>query len=137
MNCLKLSTVLLVAFVFHLSSLDGVRAVPSRYSAVPSESDTVLPEWYSWQIPVLRKRSPTGGSAAFPVQEPFKPKSFRVEKRMCNTATCVTQRLADLLSRSKTYLGAFYTPTNVGSNSYGKRDSIGLYNREFLSYLQR
>ncbi|XP_059842880.1 calcitonin gene-related peptide 1-like [Hypanus sabinus] len=133
MNCLKLSTVLLVAFVFHFNSLDGVRAVPSRYSAVPSESDTVLPEWYSWQIPVLRKRSPTGGSAAFPVQEPFKPKSVFVKRAKCNTASCVTSRLAEFLSRTPTK----YKATNVGPNSYGKRDSMGLYSREFFSYLER
>ncbi|XP_051889969.1 calcitonin gene-related peptide isoform X2 [Pristis pectinata] len=136
MHYLKLSTVLLVVSV-SLSSLDGLQAVPSRYSVVPSDPGTELSEWDSWQIPGLRKRSPTGWSAAFPAQELLKAKSFRVKKRKCNTATCVTQRLVDFLSRSNTNLGAFYTPTNVGSNTYGKRDSMGLYSREFLSYLQR
>uniref|UniRef100_A0A8D0BBC4 Islet amyloid polypeptide n=1 Tax=Salvator merianae TaxID=96440 RepID=A0A8D0BBC4_SALMN len=56
--------------------------------------------------------------------------SHHLEKRKCNTATCVTQRLADFLVRSSNTIGAFYSPTNVGSNTYGKRD------REPPNYLQ-
>ncbi|RLW01759.1 hypothetical protein DV515_00007766 [Chloebia gouldiae] len=52
--------------------------------------------------------------------------SHQLEKRKCNTATCVTQRLADFLVRSSSSLGALYPPTNVGSNTYGKRDTAGL-----------
>ncbi|EMP25017.1 hypothetical protein UY3_17913 [Chelonia mydas] len=62
--------------------------------------------------------------------------SHRLEKRKCNTATCVTQRLADFLVRSGNNIGAIYSPTNVGSNTYGKRDRVGLLNREPLNYLQ-
>ncbi|XP_069763737.1 islet amyloid polypeptide isoform X2 [Narcine bancroftii] len=136
MHCLKLSAVLLVASVF-LSRLDGLQAAPSRYSFAPSGPGAVLRDWDSRQIPVVRKRYPTSWSAALPAQELLKAKSFRVKKRKCNTATCVTQRLADFLSRSNTYLGTFYTPTDVGSNTYGKRDGVGLDNKEFLSYFQR
>jgi len=56
--------------------------------------------------------------------------SHHLEKRKCNTATCVTQRLADFLVRSSNNIGAIYSPTNVGSNTYGKRDTVGLLNRE-------
>ncbi|XP_078090821.1 islet amyloid polypeptide [Mustelus asterias] len=127
MHCLKLSTFLLVASV----SLRSLEAAPSRsQGAVP-------PDWNSWLVPVLRKRALTGWSAALPAEELFKAKSIHVKKRMCNTATCVTQRLADFLSRSNNNLGAFYIPTNVGSNTYGKRDAMGLYSRELFSYLQR
>ncbi|XP_066525635.1 islet amyloid polypeptide [Hoplias malabaricus] len=45
-----------------------------------------------------------------------------IEKRRCNTATCVTQRLADFLVRSSNTIGTVYIPTNVGSSTYGKRD---------------
>ncbi|TRY58375.1 hypothetical protein DNTS_018474, partial [Danionella cerebrum] len=48
--------------------------------------------------------------------------SHHLEKRRCNTATCVTQRLADFLVRSSNTIGTVYVPTNVGSNTYGKRD---------------
>ncbi|XP_078276314.1 uncharacterized protein LOC144605121 isoform X2 [Rhinoraja longicauda] len=130
MHCLKLSTLLLFVSV-SLSSLDRLQA------GAISDPDAVLPGWNSWEVPVLRKRSPFGWPAALPAQQLLMAKSVRVKKRKCNTATCVTQRLADFLSRSNMYLGAVYTPTNVGSNTYGKRDSVGLYNRELQSYLQR
>ncbi|XP_029141319.1 islet amyloid polypeptide-like [Protobothrops mucrosquamatus] len=53
-----------------------------------------------------------------------------LEKRKCNTATCVTQRLADFLVRSSNTIGTIYSPTNVGANTYGKRG------REVPNYLQ-
>ncbi|XP_051640466.1 islet amyloid polypeptide isoform X1 [Manacus candei] len=56
--------------------------------------------------------------------------NHHLEKRKCNTATCVTQRLADFLVRSSNSIGAVYSPTNVGSNTYGKRDTEGLLSRE-------
>lgn len=48
--------------------------------------------------------------------------SHQMNKRKCNTATCVTQRLADFLVRSSNTIGTVYAPTNVGSTTYGKRD---------------
>ncbi|XP_058273757.1 islet amyloid polypeptide [Hemibagrus wyckioides] len=45
-----------------------------------------------------------------------------IEKRRCNTATCMTQRLADFLIRSSNTIGTVYIPTNIGANTYGKRD---------------
>ncbi|XP_058047675.1 islet amyloid polypeptide [Ahaetulla prasina] len=56
--------------------------------------------------------------------------SHHLDKRRCNTATCVTQRLADFLVRSSNTIGTIYSPTNVGSNTYGKRS------RELPNYLQ-
>nr|XP_055047363.1 uncharacterized protein LOC129432781 [Misgurnus anguillicaudatus] len=50
--------------------------------------------------------------------------SHHIEKRKCNTATCVTQRLADFLVRSSNTIGTVYAPTNVGSSAYGKRDLL-------------
>lgn len=52
------------------------------------------------------------------------PISHHIEKRKCNTATCVTQRLADFLTRSSNTIGTVYAPTNVGSSTYGKRDLL-------------
>ncbi|XP_067860670.1 calcitonin gene-related peptide [Heptranchias perlo] len=135
MHCLKLSTFFLVASV-SLSSLDGLQAAPSRYSAVSRDRGAVPPEWNSWLVPMLRKRSLTGWPAALPMEELYKAMSFHVRKTKCNTATCMTQRLVDFLSRSNNNLGGVYTPTNVGSNTYGKRDGEGLYSRQLLSYLQ-
>uniref|UniRef100_H3CAN0 Islet amyloid polypeptide n=2 Tax=Tetraodon nigroviridis TaxID=99883 RepID=H3CAN0_TETNG len=50
--------------------------------------------------------------------------SHQINKRKCNTATCVTQRLADFLVRSSNTIGTVYAPTNVGSATYGKRDLL-------------
>ncbi|XP_072418175.1 islet amyloid polypeptide [Chiloscyllium punctatum] len=136
MPCLKLCTFLLVA-TLSLSALDGFQAAPSRYPALSRSQGAVPPEFGSWLVPAVMKRTFMGLSAALPEEDLLKAKSIHVMKRRCNTATCVTQRLADFLSRSNSNLGAFYLPTNVGSNTYGKRDAVGLYSRELYSYLQR
>ncbi|KFQ20856.1 Calcitonin gene-related peptide [Mesitornis unicolor] len=43
------------------------------------------------------------------------------QKRACNTATCVTHRLADFLSRSGGVGKNNFVPTNVGSKAFGRR----------------
>lgn len=43
------------------------------------------------------------------------------QKRSCNTATCVTHRLAGLLSRSGGVVKDNFVPTNVGSKAFGRR----------------
>ncbi|XP_039594746.1 calcitonin/calcitonin-related polypeptide, alpha isoform X2 [Polypterus senegalus] len=43
------------------------------------------------------------------------------QKRACNTATCVTHRLADFLSRSGGMGNSNFVPTNVGSKAFGRR----------------
>ncbi|XP_005380396.1 PREDICTED: calcitonin gene-related peptide 2 [Chinchilla lanigera] len=47
--------------------------------------------------------------------------SVTAQKRACNTATCVTQRLAGLLSRSGGVVKNNFIPTNVGSKAFGRR----------------
>ncbi|XP_072309140.1 calcitonin-like, partial [Eucyclogobius newberryi] len=44
-----------------------------------------------------------------------------LQKRSCNTATCVTHRLADFLSRSGGMGNAHFVPTNVGAKAFGRR----------------
>ncbi|XP_077024055.1 islet amyloid polypeptide [Tamandua tetradactyla] len=61
--------------------------------------------------------------------------SHQVEKRKCNTATCMMQRLANFLVRSSNNFGAVLSPTNVGSNTYGKRNTVDVLNREPWNYL--
>uniref|UniRef100_A0A8C8VHS7 Calcitonin related polypeptide beta n=1 Tax=Pelusios castaneus TaxID=367368 RepID=A0A8C8VHS7_9SAUR len=43
------------------------------------------------------------------------------QKRACNTATCVTHRLADFLNRSGGVGKNNFVPTNVGSKAFGRR----------------
>ncbi|XP_064168827.1 calcitonin gene-related peptide-like isoform X2 [Anguilla rostrata] len=47
--------------------------------------------------------------------------SVTAQKRACNTATCVTHRLADFLSRSGGMGSSSFVPTNVGSKAFGRR----------------
>ncbi|XP_075830946.1 calcitonin gene-related peptide 1 [Microtus pennsylvanicus] len=47
--------------------------------------------------------------------------SITAQKRSCNTATCVTHRLAGLLSRSGGMVKDNFVPTNVGSEAFGRR----------------
>ncbi|MCI4380415.1 hypothetical protein PGIGA_G00239980 [Pangasianodon gigas] len=51
--------------------------------------------------------------------------SVAVQKRACNTATCVTHRLADFLSRSGGSSSSSFVPTNVGSHAFGRRRRNG------------
>uniref|UniRef100_A0A8C5UZF3 Calcitonin related polypeptide alpha n=1 Tax=Microcebus murinus TaxID=30608 RepID=A0A8C5UZF3_MICMU len=47
--------------------------------------------------------------------------SITTRKRACDTATCVTHRLADLLSRSGGVVNSNFMPTNVDSKAFGRR----------------
>ncbi|XP_031418594.1 calcitonin gene-related peptide-like isoform X2 [Clupea harengus] len=47
--------------------------------------------------------------------------SVTAQKRACNTATCVTHRLADFLSRSGGIGSSSFVPTNVGAHAFGRR----------------
>ncbi|XP_017526969.2 calcitonin gene-related peptide 2 [Manis javanica] len=47
--------------------------------------------------------------------------SIAAQKRSCNTATCVTHRLAGLLSRSGGVVKNDFVPTDVGSEAFGRR----------------
>uniref|UniRef100_A0A8C2Z5A8 Calcitonin/calcitonin-related polypeptide, alpha n=1 Tax=Cyclopterus lumpus TaxID=8103 RepID=A0A8C2Z5A8_CYCLU len=47
------------------------------------------------------------------------------QKRGCNTATCVTHRLADFLSRSGGLGHRNFVPTNVGAQAFGRRKRRG------------
>uniref|UniRef100_A0A668A8K9 Calcitonin peptide-like domain-containing protein n=1 Tax=Myripristis murdjan TaxID=586833 RepID=A0A668A8K9_9TELE len=48
------------------------------------------------------------------------------QKRACNTATCVTHRLADFLSRSGGMGHSNFVPTNVGAKAFGRRSDIDI-----------
>uniref|UniRef100_A0A4W5R0F8 Calcitonin related polypeptide beta n=1 Tax=Hucho hucho TaxID=62062 RepID=A0A4W5R0F8_9TELE len=47
--------------------------------------------------------------------------SVTAQKRACNTATCVTHRLADFLNRSGGMGNSNFVPTNVGAKAFGRR----------------
>uniref|UniRef100_A0A8C5K5J7 Calcitonin peptide-like domain-containing protein n=1 Tax=Jaculus jaculus TaxID=51337 RepID=A0A8C5K5J7_JACJA len=54
-------------------------------------------------------------------QQEDQASSVTAQKRSCNTATCVTHRLAGLLSRSGGVVKDNFVPTDVGSEAFGRR----------------
>ncbi|NWT97882.1 IAPP protein, partial [Urocynchramus pylzowi] len=121
---LKLS-VFFIALSVTLSSLEATPI--ERLLSVDDDLSDGTTKRQGWMLPVMSQNTLSGLSEEMPEQMPAaKTKSHQLEKRKCNTATCVTQRLADFLVRSSSSLGAVYPPTNVGSNTYGKRDTAGL-----------
>ncbi|XP_051493467.1 islet amyloid polypeptide [Apus apus] len=125
---LRLS-VFFIALSVTLSCLEA-RPIEKLLSTADDLSDRTSKR-QGWILPVMSLNTLSGLNEEMPEQPAAKPKrSHHLEKRKCNTATCVTQRLADFLVRSGSNIGAIYSPTNVGSNTYGKRDTVGLLNRE-------
>ncbi|XP_074051274.1 islet amyloid polypeptide [Macrotis lagotis] len=128
---LKLPVVLIVLCV----TLSYLEATPiDRLMSVAGDLSDGTSDKKEWILPILSRNTHLELSGTVPEQETGKIKSHHLEKRKCNTATCVTQRLADFLVRSNNKIGAIFSPTNVGSNTYGKRNTIGILRREPLNY---
>ncbi|XP_064795085.1 calcitonin gene-related peptide 1-like [Oncorhynchus masou masou] len=111
--------------VFLLMLLPCVATLPSnRYFASSREQESALPDREGWLVPGIVSNHYLG-LIGMRLQRGLTPvNSHHIEKRKCNTATCVTQRLADFLTRSSNTIGTVYAPTNVGSSTYGKRDLL-------------
>ncbi|XP_061106806.1 islet amyloid polypeptide [Conger conger] len=102
-----------------------VTAAPNnRYATLSSEQADARPEREGWQLSGISKHPFPSLAGALPQGGLTALSGHRIQKRKCNMATCVTQRLADFLVRSSHTLGPLYAPTNVGSNTYGKRDRL-------------
>ncbi|XP_054911463.1 islet amyloid polypeptide-like [Poeciliopsis prolifica] len=116
--------------VFLLAALVLLRCITAapnhRYfsfgSSVDDEQENALIDKESRSLPELISDPLLGLMGARPPRWLTATNSHQLQKRKCNTATCVTQRLADFLVRSSNTIGTVYVPTNVGSSTYGKRD---------------
>ncbi|KAM9705680.1 calcitonin gene-related peptide 2 [Menidia menidia] len=118
MRGLRAPGFLLAAFLL----LRCVSAAPSlRYLGSSSEQEDALPDSGGWSLPELASNPFLGLMGRRPQRGLTAMDGHHLEKRKCNTATCVTQRLADFLVRSSNTVGTVYVPTNVGSSTYGKR----------------
>ncbi|NWT84865.1 IAPP protein, partial [Lanius ludovicianus] len=130
---LKLS----VFFIALSVTLSCLKATPiEKLLSVADDLSDGTSKRQGWMLPVMSQNTLSGFSEEMPEQPAAKTKSHQLEKRKCNTATCVTQRLADFLVRSSNSIGAIYSPTNVGSNTYGKRDTAGLLSRDPQNHAQ-
>ncbi|XP_027694353.1 islet amyloid polypeptide [Vombatus ursinus] len=128
---LKLPVVLIVLSV----ALSYLEATPIDRLSVAGDLSDGTSDRQEWILPILSRNTLLELSGMVPEQGAGKTKSHHLEKRKCNTATCVTQRLADFLVRSNNNIGAIFSPTNVGSNTYGKRDTVGILSRKTLNYV--
>ncbi|XP_067437797.1 islet amyloid polypeptide [Thunnus thynnus] len=120
---LKVPVLLLMLLVL----LRCVTTAPSRRYFNPSsssEQESALPDSEGWLAPGLISNPFLSLMGTRPQRGLTAMDSHHIEKRKCNTATCVTQRLADFLVRSSNTIGTVYAPTNVGSATYGKRDLL-------------
>ncbi|NXT99541.1 IAPP protein, partial [Buphagus erythrorhynchus] len=133
MRNLKLS----VFFIALSVTLSCLEATPiERLLSVANDLSDGTSKRQGWMLPVMSQNTLSGLSEEMPEQPAAKTKSHQLEKRKCNTATCVTQRLADFLVRSSSSAGAVHPPTDVGSSTYGKRDTAGLGSREPQNHAQ-
>ncbi|XP_029615463.1 skin calcitonin gene-related peptide-like [Salmo trutta] len=111
--------------VFLLVLLPCVATLPiNRYFTPSREQESALPDREGWLVPGIVSNHYLGLIGARLQRGLTSVNSPHIEKRKCNTATCVTQRLADFLTRSSNTIGTVYAPTNVGSSTYGKRDLL-------------
>uniref|UniRef100_A0A3Q4AWK5 Calcitonin peptide-like domain-containing protein n=1 Tax=Mola mola TaxID=94237 RepID=A0A3Q4AWK5_MOLML len=120
---LKVPVLLLVLLML----LRSVTTAPSyRYFSPSSSSkqESALPDTGGWFGPGIISNTFLGLIGPWPQRGLTAMDSHHIGKRKCNTATCVTQRLADFLVRSSNTIGTVYAPTNVGSATYGKRDLL-------------
>ncbi|KAM6986114.1 calcitonin gene-related peptide 1 [Aplochiton taeniatus] len=126
---LRLPLLLLLPLVL----LQCVATAPSNRYLSPSassEQESTLLESEGWLLPELVSNPLFNLRGARTQRGLTAGNSHHIQKRKCQTATCVTQRLADFLVRSSNTIGTVYAPTNVGSSTYGKRDLL-----QSLNYL--
>ncbi|KAJ0057411.1 hypothetical protein NL108_006073 [Boleophthalmus pectinirostris] len=102
--------------------LHCVSSAPSHRYLSPGSSEQDL--GLGWSMAELAS-NPFLGLLSPRLERELSPtNSHPLQKRKCNTATCVTQRLADFLVRSSNTIGTVYAPTNVGAAAYGKRSAL-------------
>ncbi|KAM9221001.1 calcitonin gene-related peptide 2-like [Dugong dugon] len=99
-----------------------LQAAPFR-SAIESSPDlTALREEEArLLLPALVKDFVQMKASELEQEQETEDSSVTAQKRACNTATCVTQRLAGLLSRSGGMVKSNFVPTDVGSKAFGRR----------------
>ncbi|XP_056596188.1 calcitonin gene-related peptide-like isoform X2 [Triplophysa dalaica] len=118
MFLLKISPVL-VAYAVIVCQMSCSQAAPVR-GAPDSLTDRIaLMDFETRRLLSAIVKSVVQMTAEEPVDEDNG--SVTAHKRACNTATCVTHRLADFLSRSGGVGNRNFIPTNVGSKAFGRR----------------
>ncbi|XP_071371944.1 calcitonin/calcitonin-related polypeptide, alpha [Centroberyx affinis] len=125
MVMLKLLT-LLLAYTLVICQMYSSHAAPSRTS-MESVSDGVTLTNYEARrlLSAIVKEFMQITSEEQEQQTAEENSNVTAQKRACNTATCVTHRLADFLSRSGGMGHSNFVPTNVGAKAFGRRRRHG------------
>ncbi|XP_068946988.1 calcitonin gene-related peptide-like isoform X2 [Petaurus breviceps papuanus] len=120
MILLKLSS-FLAFFALVVCQMDSLQAAPFRpgFESVVSDHVTLSDDEARHLLNALVKEFVQ--MKADELDQVTEDNSVTAQKRGCNTATCVTHRLADFLSRSGGVAKSNFVPTNVGAKAFGRR----------------
>ncbi|XP_006978685.1 calcitonin gene-related peptide 1 isoform X2 [Peromyscus maniculatus bairdii] len=122
MGLLQFSPFLVVSILF-LYQAGSLHAVPFRSTLESSPGLATLSEEEARLLAALMQDYVQMKARELEQEEEQETEgsSITAQKRSCNTATCVTHRLAGLLSRSGGVVKDNFVPTNVGSEAFGRR----------------
>ncbi|KFQ73598.1 Calcitonin gene-related peptide [Phaethon lepturus] len=119
MVVLKISSFLAV-YALVVCQMDSFQAAPVR-PGLESVTDRVTLSDYEARRLLNALVKEFIQMTAEELEQASEGNSLTAQKRACNTATCVTHRLADFLSRSGGVGKNNFVPTNVGSKAFGRR----------------
>ncbi|KFV86354.1 Calcitonin gene-related peptide [Struthio camelus australis] len=119
MVMLKISSFLAV-YALVVCQMDSFQAAPVR-PGLESVTDRVMLSDYEARRLLNALVKEFIQMTAEELEQASEGNSVTAQKRACNTATCVTHRLADFLSRSGGVGKNNFVPTNVGSKAFGRR----------------
>ncbi|XP_077103270.1 calcitonin gene-related peptide 1 isoform X2 [Siphateles boraxobius] len=119
MFMLKISA-LLVAYAAVMLQMSSSSAAPARFA-----SESLTDRFALMDYEARRLLSAIVKNVVQMTAEELEPttddSSATAQKRACNTATCVTHRLADSLSRSGGMGRSGFIRTDVGPDAFGRR----------------
>uniref|UniRef100_A0A8C2T0U1 Calcitonin related polypeptide beta n=1 Tax=Coturnix japonica TaxID=93934 RepID=A0A8C2T0U1_COTJA len=120
MVMLKISSFLAV-YALVVCQMDSFQAAPVSRPGLESITDRVTLSDYEARRLLNALVKEFIQMTAEELEQASEGNSVTAQKRACNTATCVTHRLADFLSRSGGVGKNNFVPTNVGSKAFGRR----------------
>ncbi|XP_066556994.1 calcitonin/calcitonin-related polypeptide, alpha isoform X3 [Amia ocellicauda] len=120
MVMLKISA-FLVAYALVICQMYSSQAAPARPGLESMTDHVTLSDYEARRLLNALVKEFVQMTAEELEQQVNDGNSVTAQKRACNTATCVTHRLADFLSRSGGIGNSNFVPTNVGSKAFGRR----------------
>ncbi|KAK6309266.1 calcitonin gene-related peptide-like isoform X4 [Coregonus clupeaformis] len=120
MVTLKISA-FLVAYALVICQMYSSQAAPARPGIESMTDQVTLTDYEARRLLNAIVKEFVQMTAEELEQHVKEGNSITAQKRACNTATCVTHRLADFLSRSGGMGNSNFVPTNVGSKAFGRR----------------